>query len=172
MAWHLSFLAPWHRVISRHHKETHLRYIHLVSIIVNLKILTLRLLQGSNSAHTSTTMPYGGFPGGGQPPMWPPPWGLASGGSLMPWGPPTGGGYWPSPPWHLTLPLQPGPGQWVPQQLWGPPANQLVLSLEQQEGQVRYDISVSMNQLVLSFARTGNFKMLTLTMGLHRSSQH
>jgi hypothetical protein len=37
---------------------------------------------------------------------------------------------------------------------------------------VRYDISVSMNQLVLSFARTRNFKMLTLTMGLHRSLQY
>jgi hypothetical protein len=26
--------------------------------------------------------------------MWPPPWGQASGVSLMPWAPPTGGGYW------------------------------------------------------------------------------
>jgi hypothetical protein len=36
---------------------------------------------------------------------------------------------------------------------------------------VRYDMSVSMNQFVLSFVRTKNFKMLTLIMGLHRSSQ-
>jgi hypothetical protein len=57
--------------------------------------------------------------------MWSPPWGLASRGSLMSWGPPTGGEYWPPPPRHLTLPLQPGPGQWTPQQLWGPPAGGL-----------------------------------------------
>jgi hypothetical protein len=57
--------------------------------------------------------------------MWPPLWGLESGGSLMPWGPPIGGGYWPPPPRHLTLPLQLGLGQWAPQQLWGPPAGEL-----------------------------------------------
>jgi hypothetical protein len=37
----------------------------------------------------------------------------------------------------------------------------------------KYKISsLGMNQLVLSFGRTRNFKMLTLTMGFHRSSQH
>jgi hypothetical protein len=45
------------------------------------------MLQGSNRAHTLTPMPYGGSLGGGQPPTWPPLWGLATGGSLMPWGP-------------------------------------------------------------------------------------
>jgi hypothetical protein len=41
--------------------------------------------------------------------------------------------------------------------------------LQQHEGQVRYDISVFINQLLLSFARTKKIKTLTLTMGLHIS---
>jgi hypothetical protein len=45
------------------------------------------------------------------------PVGTGIGRLLMLWGPPTGGGYWPPPPQHLTLPLQPGPEQWTPQQL-------------------------------------------------------
>jgi hypothetical protein len=42
--------------------------------------------------------------------MWPPPWGLASGGPLMPWGPPTGGGYWPPPCLTLDSTLAAGSG--------------------------------------------------------------
>jgi hypothetical protein len=38
--------------------------------------------------------------------------------------------------------------------------------LQQQEGQVRYDINVSINQLLLSFAGTRKFKMLTHSIDL------
>jgi hypothetical protein len=114
-----NFLIPRHRAVPRHHTETGLRYIYLVLIIVNLYILTVKLLHGS---HALTMMPYGGSPRGGQPPTWPPPWGPASGGPSMPWGPPPSVGYWPPPPRHCTPASHPGLGQWTPPMPWGPPA--------------------------------------------------
>jgi hypothetical protein len=95
--------------------------------------------------------------------MWPPPWGLASGWPLMLWG--TSYRWWilvtTTSTLDSTLAARYGTMDVV-----------AAHDLQQREGQVRYDISVFMNQLLLSFARTKKSKKLTLTMGLHRSPEH